>query len=474
MASPQRFCLSDGSGIGRDGTGQYHGSAGLAAGSYPVVVTVNGRASAAATIYVSGANPSITSVTPNTVPAGGHATPITVAGTNFGGGSTVVFKGPNGVSTNLSSSLVSAAQLAATIPAALLSTAGVASIGVANGLGTLTNKLPFAITAPGAQNQTITFDAIPNQLLGGSPFPIAARASSGLAVTFTANTPAVCKVASDIVMLLSVGTCSITVSQPGGANYFPATAVTQTFTVTQAKASGTFVSSNGSPFAEPSNPRAVATGDFNGDGIQDLAFANQSTNNVVVMLGNGTGGFAQAPNSPFSAGTAPFALVVGDFNGDGHLDIATANQGSNNVTVLLGNGAGGFTAAAGSPFSAGVSPDTLAVGDFNGDGIQDLAVPGFTTNNVAVLLGNGSGGFTTDPNGPFPVGTHPFAVAVGDFNGDGFDDIAATNYNGANVTVLLGNGSGGFTAAVGSPFAVGTDPTRSPWAISMATASPIL
>ena len=80
-------------------------------------------------------------------------------------------------------------------------------------------------------------------------------------------------------------------------------------------------------------------------------------------------------------------MVVGDFNGDGVPDLATANYNGNNVTVLLGNGAGGFTPAMGSPFPSGTSPTSLVVGDFNGDGVQDLATANYGSNNVTVLLG---------------------------------------------------------------------------------------
>src|SRR5271157_1234108 len=159
--------------------------------------------------------------------------------------------------------------------------------------------------------------------------------------------------------------------------------------------------------------------------------------------------FTPAPGSPFAAGSYPASVAVADFNGDGRLDLAVANEGSHNVTVLLGNGTGGFTAAPGSPFPAGSSPISVAVGDFNGDGKPDLAIANEGGNNVTVLLGNGTGGFTAAPGSPFPVGTQPESVAVGDFNGDGKPDLAIANARSNTVTVLLGNGTGGFTAAPG-------------------------
>jgi hypothetical protein len=311
--------------------------------------------------------------------------------------------------------------------------------------------------AGGVSAQTIAFDAIPNQIFGISPFVIAAQASSLLPVGFVSTTPTICTLADDLVMLLKAGTCSITASQAGNANYSAATSVTRSFTVSVAKQSGSFTAASGSPLTVAGSATSVAVGDFNGDGIPDLATA--SGDSVTVMLGGGTGGFNPAPGSPFAVGSDPNSVVVGDFNGDGIQDLAVANYFDNNVTVLLGNGSGGFTPAPGSPFAVGTNPYCVVVGDFNGDGIQDLATANWAGSSLSVLLGNGSGGFTAATGSPFAAGINPRFVVVGDFNRDGIEDLAAVNRNGNNLTVLLGNGSGGFTAATGSPFAVGTSPT---------------
>ncbi len=344
-------------------------------------------------------------------------------------------------------------------------TAGNCSITASQaGNGTYAAAIPvtqtFTVTSG---SQTITFDKIPNQIFGISPFPIAAQSSVLLPVTFASTTSTVCTTADDLVMLLSAGTCSITASQGGNGAFSAATPVTRTFTVSQANPAGTLTPAMNSPFAVGASPYSVAVGDFNGDGNPDLAVANVNSNNVTVLLGNGSGGFTPAPGNPFAAGTLPRSVVVGDFNGDGIQDLATANRTSNNVTVLLGNGSGGFTAAPGSPFATGNVPDSVVVGDFNGDGIQDLATANFGSGNVTVLLGNGAGGFTAAAGSPFAAGTNPQSVVVGDFNGDGIQDLAVANSNSNNVTVLLGNGSGGFTAATGSPFAVGTHPQSLLW-----------
>jgi Bacterial Ig-like domain (group 3)/FG-GAP-like repeat/FG-GAP repeat len=232
-----------------------------------------------------------------------------------------------------------------------------------------------------------------------------------------------------------------------------------TVTVLLGNGSGGFSAASGSPFTVGGNPRSVTVADFNGDGKADLATANFGSGNVTVLLGNGAGGFTAASGSPFAAGTNPFSIAVGDFNRDGHADLAVDNQGSNNVTVLLGTGTGGFTAAIGSPFAVGNHPNSVVVGDFNGDGKADLAVANFTDNTVTVLLGNGSGGFTAASGSPFAVDVHPYSIAVGDFNGDGKPDLAVANSGATDVTVLLGNGSGGFTAESGSPFVAGGNPT---------------
>ena len=294
---------------------------------------------------------------------------------------------------------------------------------------------------------TLTFPAISGHALGLSPFPISARAVTG-DTHFSSTTAAVCAVADDLVTLSHTGTCSIAAAQPGTS-----ATTTRSFTISLAKPAATF-SAAGSPLAVGTNPNSVAAGDFNGDGIPDLAIANEMSSNITVLLGNRSGGFTAAPNSPVAIAGGPVGIAVGDFNGDGYQDLAIANLNGNNVAVLLGNGAGTFAPVPGSPFATGTNPDFVAIADFNGDGIQDLAVSNLNSNNVTVLLGNGAGGFTAASGSPISVGTSPQAVAIADFNGDGKLDLAVPNYSGT-VSILLGNGSGGFTAASGSPFASG-------------------
>jgi hypothetical protein len=190
-------------------------------------------------------------------------------------------------------------------------------------------------------------------------------------------------------------------------------------------------------------PYSLAIGDFNRDGMQDLVVANSAGGNVSVLLGNGDGSFRTAVNYP--AGRSPYSVAVGDFNGDGVLDLAVANSiyAAGTVSVLLGNGDGSFRTAVN--YAAGSAPNSVAVGDFNGDGISDVAVANALSNDVSVLLGNGDGSFQPARN--FDASNAPCSVAVGDFNRDGVPDLAIANCYANDVSVLLGNGDGSFQPA---------------------------
>lgn len=206
-------------------------------------------------------------------------------------------------------------------------------------------------------------------------------------------------------------------------------------------------------FAAGDGPETVVMGDFNGDGALDLAVANTHGSDVSILLGTGTGSFAAATNFA-TLGLTPRDIAVGDFNGDGTQDLAVANGGSSDVSILLGTGTGSFGAAA--KFTVGSGPRSVAVGDFDGDGTLDLAVANGGSNSVSILLGTGTGSFGAATN--FAAGSFPVSVAVGDFNGDGKQDLAVANFSDANVSILLGTGTGGFGSATN--FAVGLQPAK--------------
>ncbi|MEQ8383231.1 MAG: Ig-like domain-containing protein [Coleofasciculus sp. A1-SPW-01] len=200
---------------------------------------------------------------------------------------------------------------------------------------------------------------------------------------------------------------------------------------------------------EPHGP-GMGIADFNLDGNLDIAVANLSSNNVSVLLGNGNGGFSAANN--FGIANNPISVAVGDFNGDSQPDFAVTRYGTNKVSVRLGDGAGGFSAA--SEFTVGTNARNVAVGDFNSDNQLDLAVANRGSNNISVLLGNGLGGFSAAQN--FGVGTNPVGIAVADFNSDSHSDLVVSNWSSNTISVLLGNGLGNFSTATN--FTVGTNP----------------
>jgi hypothetical protein len=202
------------------------------------------------------------------------------------------------------------------------------------------------------------------------------------------------------------------------------------------------------------NPVSIAVGDFNRDGIPDLAVANYNGNNLSILLGDGTGHFVRTTAIP-ATGNNPIAVVAADFNADGNPDLAVANYKDGTVTILLGNGLGAFTAAS-TALEAGKNPDGLVTGDFNGDGNADLAVANYGSNSVTVLLGDGAGKFTAASASP-ATGREPTSIVTGDFNGDGIADLAVTDYQDDSISVLLGKGDGTFSAAHAFP-TYGTGP----------------
>jgi hypothetical protein len=189
-------------------------------------------------------------------------------------------------------------------------------------------------------------------------------------------------------------------------------------------------------------------GNFNGDGKLDLVVV--SPPNIVLLLGDGTGGFG-TPVS-FAAGVSSgvnVGVAIGDFNGDGNPDLVVTNYATNSVSVLLGDGAGSFAAAksffAAATTDTGAGPQFVAVADFNGDGKADLVVANTYRSRVCVLLGDGTGSFAAPSCFVTAPGAAPTSLAIADYNGDGVPDLAVAQ--GGNVTIFLGTGTGSFVAA---------------------------
>ncbi len=222
---------------------------------------------------------------------------------------------------------------------------------------------------------------------------------------------------------------------------------------------GRFAASPASPISTGMASHLVVVADFNGDDSPDLAVTAHAGNDVAILLGDGKGGFVPSLGSPYAAlqdgSPHNHGLLAGDMNGDGHVDVVTANSDDNSVSVLLGDGRGALAPAAGSPFAVGRRAYMPALGDVNGDDRPDVVVPNFGDNTVSVLLGNGRGALASAPGSPLPVQQRPYCTALGDLNADDAIDLVVTHDDTSFIVVLLGDGDGGFDNAPGSPVDAG-------------------
>jgi hypothetical protein len=197
-------------------------------------------------------------------------------------------------------------------------------------------------------------------------------------------------------------------------------------------------------------PSPVAIADVTGDGALDVVAANAVSASISVLPGDGAGQVGFPGN--FDAGLYAFWIASADLNKDGHVDAVTANTMSNDVSVLLGDGSGGFAAEV--RYTAGNSPTSIAIGYINDDAFADLVAANLGSGDVSVLLGDGAGAFGAAQNFSVAEGFEsPYAVALGDANEDGHLDIATANTNISNdsISLLLGDGTGNFAEAVMLP-----------------------
>jgi hypothetical protein len=309
---------------------------------------------------------------------------------------------------------------------------------------------PRVLSTTPAQNQlnvpvstdiSVTFDVDMDQTtINDSTFLVNAR-STGLhtgVITYDGPTKTATFDPSEDFDEGEVVTVTLTTAIQSSGGTPLGTAYLWSFTSVVYDGSGTFTPD--SVYAVGDVSYSVFSADLDGDGDLDLAVANGGYSNVSVLLNNGDGTFAA--HSVYPVGSWPHSVFSADLDGDGDLDLATANQVSANVSVLLNNGDGTF--AAHSVYPVEYYPASLFSADLDGDGDQDLATGNGGSDNVSVLLNNGDGTFA--PPSVYAVGDGPYLVFSADLDGDGDLDLVTANQISANVSVLLNNGDGTFAA----------------------------
>lgn len=193
-------------------------------------------------------------------------------------------------------------------------------------------------------------------------------------------------------------------------------------------------------------PQGVAVADFNGDGMPDVAVTNMVDNNVAVLLNttdSGSTSLGLADAQDFDTGSYPTAVIAVDVNGDGKPDLVVTDSGDMTVTVLINTtipGSSTVTFAPAQTFATGDTPNSIVAIDLNGDGLLDIVTANENDNTISVLLNNTANGSLTASfaaTQSFAVGNTPFGLAAADLNGDGSPDLATANYGDNTVSVLI-------------------------------------
>jgi len=344
-------------------------------------------------------------------------------------------------------------------------------------------------------NQTVTFNPLPNKIAGDAPFTLTASSSSGLPISYTSSNTNVATVSGNTVTIVGRGYTSITASQPGNSLYLSASAVQQplfvgpvpqitSFTPNSGPV-GTTVTISGTGFSSSPTNNIVYFGATRA--TVTAATATQLTVTVptgatyqpITVLVDGLVGYSKIPFTTtypwlgvvdatsfipkvdFATGSSPNSIAIGDLDGDGKADLAVTNQSSNTLSVFLNTGTSGTVNYAPKvDFATGANPRRVSIGDLDGDGRADLAVTNPNSNTLSVFRNTGTPGtISYAARIDFVTGSYPFSVAIGDLDEDGRADLAVANYSNNTLSVFRNTGTPGTVSyAAKIDFATGANP----------------